>query len=87
MIGHHTFVTARSVLFIGFSFSDEYINELRSATVSLLGSSADQPFSFAIINDKSACEIEFFKKHEHAWEIILWPRALVHLLYTHDTKS
>jgi hypothetical protein len=41
-----------TVLYLGFSFTDAYINQLRSETLQLLGQRpADRPRSYALIND------------------------------------
>jgi hypothetical protein len=57
-------MATKTVLYIGFSFSDEYINELRSSTVMLTGADSDHPIGYAIVMDKSDSEVEFFRKHE-----------------------
>ncbi len=48
-------LATRVVLYVGFSFSDAYINELRSEIVGLLGSD-NTPIAYAICNDKSEAE-------------------------------
>ena len=64
---YHTFVkaslSAYTVLYMGFSFSDAYLNELRSEIVSLLGDGG-APIAYAITNDKSELQRKFFQKHE-----------------------
>jgi len=66
-----TLLSTSTILYIGFSFSDGYLNELRGEVISMLyGESKDdirkrdEPIGYAIINDKSEYEIEFFKIHE-----------------------
>lgn len=53
---------SKTILYIGFSFSDEYINELRSATMMMLG--ADNPIAYAIVNDQTKSQLAFFRQHE-----------------------
>lgn len=57
-------MACKTVLYIGFSFSDEYINEIRSATMSMIGSDRESPIAYAIVNDKDDAEKEFFLRHE-----------------------
>jgi CheY-like chemotaxis protein len=54
-----------TVLYLGFSFEDAYLNELRSELLSLVGHSAgDEATSYAIINDVQAQAVAHFKRHE-----------------------
>ena len=55
--------SARSILFVGCSFSDAYINELRSEIVSLFGSEGP-PLCYAIVPDYSPIECQFRLEHE-----------------------
>jgi hypothetical protein len=52
-----------TVLYLGFSFSDAYLNELRSEIVSLLGRDGP-PTAYAVVNDKSELQCRFFLQHE-----------------------
>jgi hypothetical protein len=53
------------VLFLGFSFEDAYLNELRSEALSLLGFEPGQaPMSWAVVNDCSGPAARHFRKHE-----------------------
>jgi hypothetical protein len=60
VLSHHT------VLYLGFSFTDAYLNELRSETLALLGyDSKDSPaMAFAIANDVPPATRRHFKEHE-----------------------
>lgn len=60
VLAHHT------VLYLGFSFTDAYLNELRSETLALLGyDSKDSPATaFAIANDVPPATCRHFKEHE-----------------------
>lgn len=60
-----------TVLYLGFSFSDLYLNDLRGEVLSMLYGDSDtsktkegKPIGYAIVNDKSKYEIDFFQKHE-----------------------
>ena len=57
-------MATKTVLYIGFSFSDEYVNELRSSTVMLTGADSDHPIGYAVVMDKSDSEVDFFRRHE-----------------------
>jgi len=62
-------LSTSTVLYIGFSFSDGYLNELRGEVISMLygeskGIRNVEPIGYAIINDKSTYELKFFKDHE-----------------------
>jgi CheY-like chemotaxis protein len=57
-----TVMATKTVLYLGFSFSDEYINELRSSTVMMLGEC--KQIAYAITVNKTPSEIDFFYKHE-----------------------
>jgi len=55
-------MATKTVLYLGFSFSDEYINEVRSGTMMMLGQAA--PIAYAIVNDKSETQMKFYVVHE-----------------------
>ena len=58
------FVT-KTVLYLGFSFTDVYLNELRSEILSLVGhQETDQPLAFAIVNDVDDEERAYQRRHE-----------------------
>lgn len=53
------------VLFLGVSFEDAYLNELRSETLALLGYGRGQmPVAWAVMNDCDASTRAFFADHE-----------------------
>lgn len=53
-----------TILYLGFSFSDYYLNETRSSVLNMLHLDETKPFSYAISFEKSKEESEFFLKHE-----------------------
>lgn len=61
----HSVMSSKTVLYIGFSFSDEYINEMRSGIMNMLRSSAEPPtIAYAITMKRPESDIHFFAKHE-----------------------
>lgn len=55
------------ILYLGFSFSDYYLNDLRSSVLNMLGYNLTSdmiPLAYAITNDKTEEESEFFLRHE-----------------------
>lgn len=67
--GYTTFLKAlfvtKTVLYLGCSFTDAYVNELRSEVLSLVGhQETDQPLAFAVINDVDAEEQAYQRRHE-----------------------
>ena len=57
-------MATKTVLYMGFSFSDEYINELRSSVVQMLGVTQEQPLAYAITDSKSSMDRQYYLKHE-----------------------
>jgi len=58
-------MATRTVLYLGVSFTDAYINELRSEVLALLGHEpGDEPTAYAIANDVSEPLCDFFARHE-----------------------
>jgi len=69
-------MSTKTILYLGFSFSDGYLNELRSEVKSMLdeggrGGRSCTPLAYAIINDKEAGDIDFFLEHEGV-QILTW---------------
>jgi hypothetical protein len=67
--GYSTFLKAllatTTFVYLGFSFEDAYLNELRSETLALLGHEpASGPLAYAIVNDVSPETVEHFRRHE-----------------------
>jgi len=60
-----TMMATTTVLYMGFSFEDAYLNELRSEILALLGQ-GDQsmPVAYAIVNDVPPGTQNHFRKHE-----------------------
>jgi CheY-like chemotaxis protein len=54
-----------TLLYLGFSFTDAYLNELRSEILALLGYAAyDRPLAYAVLNDVSRATCAHFRRHE-----------------------
>lgn len=68
--GYSTFLrsvmSVYTVLYIGFSFSDQYLNQLRSEILSVLRpqDSHGLPVAYAIVMDKEQGDSDFFRIHE-----------------------
>ena len=60
-----TIVATTTVLYMGFSFEDAYLNELRSEVLALLGQgNKSAPVAYAIVNDVPPDTQSHFRKHE-----------------------
>lgn len=57
-----TVMSTCTILFLGFSFSDPYVNELRSEMNCMFG--VDQASAYAIANDMKPHEVDFFQRHD-----------------------
>jgi len=58
-------MATRTVLYMGFSFEDAYLNELRSEILALVGQEPDSaPISYAIANDVPLATQEHFRANE-----------------------
>lgn len=56
---------SNTMLFMGCSFNDPYLNELRSEILALLDQrDIDQPLAYAVIPDQPAARVAFFRQHE-----------------------
>jgi transcriptional regulator with XRE-family HTH domain len=54
-----------TVLYMGFSFEDAYLNELRSEILALLGQDRESaPVAYAIVNDVPEATRQHFRRHE-----------------------
>jgi hypothetical protein len=67
--GYRTFLRAvlatSTVLYLGFSFTDAYLNELRTEVLALLEhGGADEPVAYAVLNDRSPAELGYFREYE-----------------------
>jgi hypothetical protein len=66
--GYQVFLRAmlanHPVLYLGFSFTDAYLNEIRSEILALLGYGGDGPVAYAIINDIPQLTREHYLRHE-----------------------
>jgi CheY-like chemotaxis protein len=68
-LGYQSFLRAvfatTTVLFLGVSFSDPYVVELRSEVLALLGQSeTDAPVAYALVNDEPPARVDFYRRHE-----------------------
>ena len=72
-----TLMSTRTILYVGFSFSDGYLNELRSQVMSMLREGAQEgdepikPLAYAIINDKEQSDVDFYFEHEGV-QLLTW---------------
>jgi pimeloyl-ACP methyl ester carboxylesterase len=57
-------MSTNTVLYLGFSFTDAYLNELRSEILSLLGHSGGGPIAYAVSNDVPETSRLHYSKHE-----------------------
>lgn len=67
--GYQTFLRAvfatTTVLYLGFSFTDEYLNELRSEILALLDyRGGDEPIAYALVNDVPEARADFLQAHD-----------------------
>jgi CheY-like chemotaxis protein len=55
----------RTVLFIGVSFTDAYLNELRSEVLAMLDhDGGDEPVAYAILSDVEPHQVRYLRSHE-----------------------
>lgn len=60
-----TILATKVVVFVGFSFSDPYLNLIRSEVLSMLKSNRQNKIvAYAIMNDLSCHQVDYLKKHE-----------------------
>merc|ERR1712032_62420 len=61
-------MSTKTILYIGFSFSDEYLNEMRSSILMMLKSTGaiaedmtvDQPIAYAIMSNQTQSKVDFY---------------------------
>ncbi len=59
------YLVSYTVLYLGFSFTDAYLNELRSELLTRLDQrEGSEPVAYAVINDVSALTQAHYRKHE-----------------------
>ena len=56
-------LASKTVLFVGFSFTDAYLNEIRSEVMALLGSEGKEPVAYAITPNKSNLVCDYNMRH------------------------
>lgn len=59
-----TVLATRTLLFLGVSFTDAYLNELRSEVLALVGRNHDRPLAYAFLADCTEARASYFLKHE-----------------------
>jgi hypothetical protein len=73
-------IATSTVLYIGFSFSDGYLNDIRGEILSMYRNNGTKrgsdetlsdPLGYAIVHDKGKADIEFFRRHEGV-QILTW---------------
>jgi len=57
-------LATRTILFLGFSFSDGYLNLIRSEILALLRHDPQEPMAYAVLNDVDQEEADFLLQHE-----------------------
>ena len=57
-------LATRTVLFLGFSFSDGYLNLIRSEILALLGHDPSKPLAYALLDNVDQDEADFLLRHE-----------------------
>jgi len=57
-------LATKTVLYLGFSFTDAYINELRSEVLALIGADPEAPPGYAILDGRTRGWREYFREHE-----------------------
>lgn len=67
--GYLTFLRSvlatRTVLYLGFSFTDAYLNELRSEVLAMFGARrSDIPLAYALVADANEDDVQHFLDHE-----------------------
>eukprot|EP00668_Euglena_longa_P001367 GGOE01001620.1.p1 GENE.GGOE01001620.1~~GGOE01001620.1.p1 ORF type:complete len:1871 (-),score=629.58 GGOE01001620.1:50-5662(-) len=66
---------SRTILYLGFSFTDDYLNEVRSDVMSMKKHSPDtKNLAYAIINDKSSAHCGYYDQHEGV-KFLTWPTS------------
>lgn len=53
-----------TVLYLGFSFSDAYVNELRSEVLALFGDRVEEPIAYAVLPNVPSDYAEYLAAHE-----------------------
>eukprot|EP01013_Petalomonas_cantuscygni_P043466 TRINITY_DN822_c0_g1_i1.p1 TRINITY_DN822_c0_g1~~TRINITY_DN822_c0_g1_i1.p1 ORF type:complete len:2963 (-),score=696.06 TRINITY_DN822_c0_g1_i1:234-9122(-) len=62
-------MASRTILYVGFSFTDDYLNELRSDVMTM--KDFEDPLGYAIINDRPLVHVQYFREHEGV-EMLTW---------------
>jgi CheY-like chemotaxis protein len=57
-------LSTTTVVYFGFSFTDAYLNELRSEVIAMLGNSAERTLAYAIASDVPRATRQHFRDHE-----------------------
>ena len=60
-----TVFATKTVVFLGFSFSDAYLNLIRSEVLSMLyPNGSDKPIAFAVMDDLKPEQVDYLENHE-----------------------
>lgn len=59
-------LATRTVLYLGFSFHDAYLNELRSEVLAVMGDEEDResPVAYAVVPDADEPTVRYYRNHE-----------------------
>jgi hypothetical protein len=58
-------LSTSTVLYLGFSFTDAYLNELRSEVLALLGhGEGSLPVAYAVVADTAPASVRYLRRHE-----------------------
>ena len=60
-------MAGKVVLYLGFSFTDGYVNELRRATMAMLADLGDEhskPIAYAVLHNTKEAERDFYRRYE-----------------------
>ncbi|HEY0883203.1 MAG TPA: SIR2 family protein, partial [Archangium sp.] len=68
----------KKVLFVGTSFTDAYLNELRASVLQLLQLEGREPMGWAIMPSRSAARRRFFEQTEHLGVLEYAPEDPLH---------
>lgn len=80
MLGQYT------VLYLGYSFTDPYLQELRSELLSLYGNNPSEPLAYAFREDVDQVRQDYWAEHEGI-ELISYSSANGHMGFDHLLKA
>ena len=59
-----TLMATKTLLFIGFSFTDNYLNELRSEIAAMFRNQLEAPLAYAIMSDVPQAKVDALARHD-----------------------